>query len=921
MFGINNIKSRQIRLNNKKITKVQKISLVAAAIIPLCTGSYSAMAEEASTDEKVERIEVTGSRIKRIAFEAASPVITITAADMEASGFSTVSDVLRNSSLNSFGSFGGDSNNGWSSQAEISLKGTDARQSLVLIDGVRLTKSPITGGSANLNMIPTAAIERIDILTDGASAVYGSDAVAGVINIVLKKEFSGLEMSAKYEFPDSVTGQDSEKFTLTGGLSGERGSMVFSWEHYEEDELLMSDLDYATAQLVEEGADPQYLDNWWGLSSTGRTIQQWSNGWNDEPLNLQGNCDVYNGKGSGQFIGQLSKLSDADDSVCAYDYTTAAQELPSTRRDAMMTNMTYELTDDIRLVARGMWMNQQTKDVSAGVPAWFPVDIALPGRTITTSTGETLDLSPVEEGGWFGYRMNTLGDREAEHNDTTLDLVVGLEGELGEITWDLSANYARYDAFTWGSNYASTAQLTDSVGYMDADGNWSGWDPRDPDSLPPASVRANFDKRRVSTQNSLRGGVQFDVMDLPGGTWSAYVGASHLRETYYSKIDGQAEAGNVAGGNGGSGGIGSRTASAVFVESVFPIFKNLEVNIAARHDDYSDFGTTTNPQVSISYRPTENLLIRGSAGTGFQAPLLTDLYSDNIRGYRDNEVNFIGCYNQGISLEDCNLVDEYWATQGGNKNLKAEESENTNIGVVWQFAEHWQVKADMWTLDTENRVTTISPSVIQLMQIQTWMAEGGSVPISSKLPGVDILLRGNSDILEIFTPNTNAGLREISGIDAALNGRVETQVGAFDIDLNWSHMRKYRTSFISEEGTVALGDDELGDVGRPQDRVNMSLTWTYNDHSLNLYSYYIASQKDTFTNDEGETEVFDALASFTGHNLTYTYFTPWHGKLALGVLNLTEEDTPRRSLRPREPYKSLYDIRGRVFTLSYTQSF
>lgn len=897
-------------------------TILATAISSLLlTTPTFAVANDAAADGEIERVEVTGSRIKRISFEAASPVVTISAADMEASGFSTVSDVLRNSSLNSFGSFGGASNNGYSAQANIALKGTDARQTLVLIDGIRLSKSPITGGSANLNMIPTAAIERIDILTDGASAIYGSDAVAGVINILLKKDFTGLEFSAKNEFPDTVKGADSQKFTFTGGISGEKGSMVFSWEHYEEDQLLYSQLDYAKAQLNEEGLDPQFIDNWHGISSTGRVIEQASNGWSSQAPNLQGNCDVYNGKGSGTFVGPLKRLSDDAAAVCGYDWTQAAQVQPDTRRDSLMTNMKYQLTDDIELFARGMWMDQTTLDVSAGVPAWFPTDKALPGRTITTESGETLDLTPVENGGWFGYRMNTLGDRTAEHNDTSLDFVLGLEGSWGEINWDISANYAQYSAFTWGTNYASTPQLTSAIGGMDADGNWQGWDPRDPDSLPPADVAANFDKRRKTTQNSVRGGFQFDVMELPGGVWSAYFGASHTRETYYSKIDGQAEAGNVSGGNGGSGGVGSRTASAVFFESVFPVLDNLEINLAARYDDYSDFGTTTNPQLSVSYRPTEELLIRGSIGTGFQAPLLTDLYSDQLRGYRDNETNFIACYNQNIALEQCNLQDEYWGTSGGNPNLEAEESDNTNIGIVWQFAENWQAKVDYWTLDTENRVTDIAPEVIQLMQIQLWELEGQDVDISSRLPGVQIIYRGGDNINEIISPKTNAGLREIEGLDWALDGNVETEFGDFDLNLSWSHMKKYRTSFIDDEGETVLGDDELGEVGRPQDRVNMSLTWTSGDHSINLYSYYIASQKDAFVDADGANVVTDTLDSFTAHNITYTYHTSWNGRLSLGVLNATEEETPRRSARPREPYLTLYDVRDRVFTVNYTQTF
>ncbi|MEW6981549.1 TonB-dependent receptor [Colwelliaceae bacterium 6471] len=910
------------RSNFQRLARCKyKKSLLALTLTSLLAIAPSgAMAEEG---EEVERIEVTGSRIKRIAMEAASPIVTIDANMIDASGFSTVSDVLRSSSLNSFGSFGGASNNGWSAQANIALKGVSAEKTLVLIDGVRLSKSPITGGSANLNMIPTAAVERIDILTDGASAVYGSDAVAGVINVILKKNFTGLEVSAKFESPDEVKGADSQKYTFTGGISSDKGSMIFSWEHYEEEAILYSDLNYATAQLKEPGLDPEYIDNWHGISGTGRVIEQWSHGWNDQAPNLQNNCSAYNNIGSGGFIGPLKRLSN-DSIICGYDWTQAAQAMPETRRDSIMSSITYELSEDITLFARGMWMSQTTDDISAGDPSWFPTDHELPGRTITTAAGDTLDLTPVENGGWFGYRMNTLGDRSAEHNDNSLDLVVGLEGSFGNITWDLSANYARYDAFTWGTNYTSTPQLTSAIGSMDGEGNWSGWDPRDPDSLPPEDVRANFDKRRSTSQTSIRGGLQFDIMELPAGTLSAYVGASHSRETYYSKIDGQAEAGNVGGGNGGSGGIGERTVDAAFLEAVVPVLENLEVNLAGRYDNYSDFGSTFNPSISMSYRPVESLLLRASAGSGFQAPLLTDLYSAGSRGYADGETNYIACYLQGISPGDCNLTDEYWATAGGNPKLQPEDSDNTNIGLVWQFTDNFSMTLDYWTLETENLVDVLDHEVIQLMQIQLWEAEGEGVSISSRLPGVDIIYRGNGvgpNIEEIISPMTNAGLQKIAGYDWTVKGKVESSFGAFDMSVNWSHMAEYKTSYIDEEGNIVLGDDQLGEVWAPQDRINTSLTWSLDDHSVSLYSYYISSQEDSYVDDDGAKQVTDSLDDYTFHNLTYNYFTPWNGKLALSVLNVLNDDAPRRSDNPREPVAQLYDIRERVFTVSYTQTF
>ncbi|MGS0729322.1 TonB-dependent receptor plug domain-containing protein, partial [Shewanella sp. 0m-11] len=215
-----------------KFNKVAKlISLACGGVVALSTPAYAVENE----DDSVERIEVTGSRLKRVDMEGATPVTTITAEDMAVAGFSTVGDALRASTLNSFGSYGGTANNSWSSQATIQLKGASASDTLVLLDGQRMAKSPVLGGAAaNINTIPTSAIERIEILSDGASAIYGTDAVAGVVNVILKKSFEGIEFKARAEQAEAEGG-DNHSFSFTGGLTSENGNLVFTMEHYKKD--------------------------------------------------------------------------------------------------------------------------------------------------------------------------------------------------------------------------------------------------------------------------------------------------------------------------------------------------------------------------------------------------------------------------------------------------------------------------------------------------------------------------------------------------------------------------------------------------------------------------------------------------------------------------------------------------------------
>lgn len=216
---------------NSLLANSVRFALVGGAAMTAFTAPAVFAADEQAAD-KVERIEVTGSRIKRSDLEGASPVTTITADDMKVEGNFTVADALRNSNLNSFGSFSERSGSSAQSQATINLRGAGSSRTLVLIDGKRFPGSPTLGGSsANLNAIPMAAVERIEILTDGASSTYGSDAIAGVVNIIMKKNFQGIEFNVGGGSRDRDGGLTSKEFSVVAGYEMDKGNITFAFDH------------------------------------------------------------------------------------------------------------------------------------------------------------------------------------------------------------------------------------------------------------------------------------------------------------------------------------------------------------------------------------------------------------------------------------------------------------------------------------------------------------------------------------------------------------------------------------------------------------------------------------------------------------------------------------------------------------------
>ncbi|MCE9686655.1 TonB-dependent receptor [Shewanella sp. AS16] len=908
-----------------KLHPLAKMTALAGGSIMLTAVPSMAQAEQ---QDKVERIEVTGSHIKRIDMEGASPITTITAADLEKSGFATVGDALRSSNLNAFGSWGGGSNNSWGSQATVQLKGGSAFHTLTLLDGKRMAKSPVLdGGAANINTIPMAAVERIEILTDGASAIYGTDAIAGVVNIILKKDYEGIQLDARMDRP-TAEGGDSSNLSFTGGLDSDKGHLVLTLEHYESQKIKQSDRWYTRPFLLEGGDANDYQD-WVNISPTGRVLTQGdAGGWvYSAPFsNADKSCaDVY----GEQFLGVLNDSDYPGDTLCAYDYSRAAAISVGQKRNNTLIHYTYELSDDIELTARAFWAANETMDVSAPVPAAISIPNGLPAYT----TAEGLDLVELvaDPDAGMNFRFDTAGNRVAEHHDNIFDYLLALNGTTDYLSWDFSVNYNQYGNFTWGTGYQLKGATTDLIGSWDSDSNsFVGWDPRDPHSPMPQGATANYDKRMNATYLDVSGGASFDLFELPGGISGMYLGAAYREESLDSKVTALAEAGQIIGGNGGSGGEGERDVKAVYFELVLPLLDKLELNLAGRYDDYSDFGGTFNPQVSVKYNVLDPLLLRASWGNGFRAPTLSDLYQGTSEGF-GYITNYLNCYAEGEDIDTCGRRDYAPTRTGGNEALQPEESESYNFGLVWDITDQINISVDYWSLETSNLIETLDPDEIVKTQAKLWQAAdalGVARPeVGSVYAGASLEQRGNGRIDNVVSRKVNVGLSEREGMDVSMHASWDTQVGELKAGLSWSHYFKYKSTHVNS-GVRILGDNIAGREGSPDDRANVSLDYLVGNHSLSYFGNYISAQtswdriEGSWDPDAGQTEdegrLFEIDSVFY-HNLTYTYSLPWNDSLSIGVTNLTDEEP---SFKYDGTFDSdLYDIRGRTYWASFRQAF
>ncbi|MCC2616672.1 TonB-dependent receptor [Aestuariibacter halophilus] len=869
---------------NSKLANSVRLAMAFGATSIALGASNAAIAQEAEASEVVEKISVTGSRIKRTDLEGASPVISITAADIKMEGDFTVADALRSSSLNSFGSFSERSGSSAQSQATINLRGAGSRRTLVLLDGRRFPGSPTLGGaSANLNAIPMAAVERIDIMTDGASAVYGSDAMAGVVNIILKENFEGLTFNIGAGHRDNDEGTTSNEFSVVGGLSNDKGNITFAFDHQKRKGISDGARDYTKAQFNDFNGDGviQAYTETSGWSIYGATIAapDYSTATASPLCN-----DLISEYGSDTFA-----LVNADDdwsagsTYCMYAYANVSYNTASIDRNTLYVNANYEVTNDIEWFGQAMFV--QNHSFGRYAPP------AAPWRGITADNPH----NPYGEATPVGYfRWVGIGTRDGNVDDYNQDYTTGFRGTLdwNDASWEVYYHYNMADNKSVGEYYLSYGGLAHNQANDIDLGSDQG----------TANMKATTLQDSSAGFNQYFAGIGFDAFEFDGGVAAHYFGAEYMEQTYSDTYDGQSEAGLI-GGSAGNSASGERDITAIFFESVLPITDAIEINVAARYDDYSDFGDNLAPAVSARWELMEGLVLRASYSESFRAPGLDELNaatSFSAEGAID--------YATGATTEK--QYDTYYKS---NPNLGAEESDYTNLGVAWDINDQVGVKLDYFNLSIDN--------VIQTKTLQSLLTDESNGLINAVAPGTDtsnstfyLVRAASGTLIEAGTGYFNGRGFEVEGIDFTINAMMETEFG----DFRFNNVNSFVLKYEQELGGVIT--DTAGFSGQPEFKSVATLSWGYEDHSLAWNMTYTdsTSENEVLVNDRWTQE--GKLDSWLIHNLTYTYDAGDYGAVTLTINNLTDED-PVLNSAGQWTDQDLYNNFGRDYRVSYQISF
>lgn len=880
-----------------------------ALIAGVATGAVSnvALAQSADDDDSAEldRVMVTGSRISRADIEESLPVFTIDREQIELSGQVSVADLLRDLPLATGGNFRPQSGSTGQSFAGANLRALGEGRTLVLIDGRRAPVAPNIGSGNDLNLIPLGAVERIEVLADGASAIYGSDAIGGVINIITRSDFTGTELMYQQGFPDREGGDTQAGHALMG-ITGDRGQLMAGVSFNKRDIVFAADRPWS------RGGASTFSNNFLEVLPGNSTR------FLENPLYGSANTAGCQGPGF-----SVSSPSDPTDTRCFYDFTLVSADEASAKNESGFIRGKYDINDDWTLLLNAQLSRVTSFGRYAPVPSspWLVGDIGAiqlpPGTPNHPGT-------PPDQGGlnplWQDYqdvagdplglrhRFAANGPRDTSTDANLYDVDIGFVGTVFD-SWQVEG-YARKTIsqyFETGRNYIVSA-LAQPV--FDA-GDYNIYDPFNAPQEVLQSFTSTIGRDATYEADEYFFVANGDLMILPAGPLGVAFGTEYRTEKYKDIFDDLQANGNITGSAGNSA-QGERDYLAFFAEALVPVIDTLELNFQVRHDDYSDFGSETSPKVSFRWQPLDSLTVRGSWGQGFRAPPL-DILSANTSFSADGIVDVPTCIFLGVGA-DCDPPIQATTFVIANPNLGAETSDQYGLGVAFAPTDWFNGTLDYYQIEIDNRVAAIgSQQIINCLDgTQTNCPPGLTnlppvFPGPNEAAGLGVLRGSEGEILYIQRGFASLGTVETSGIDAQLDFTFDFG-GAGRLNSNI-----FGTYLLTYE--VDSGDDAAGEEGLPEWRVNWTNQWSIGDFSFGAIVNYIDGQSTALAANQ------DSVDSWTTLDLQANWFAPWNGTITLGIDNVTDEDPPLDPGYGDGFNFDLYDGYGAVYYARYLQTF
>ncbi|WP_157288368.1 TonB-dependent receptor plug domain-containing protein [Uliginosibacterium gangwonense] len=789
-----------------------RLSCLALALMSAAINARAADSEDASRDTQATQLSnvvVTGSRIPRTEKEGPTGVTVVTGKELESMGYTNVFDALAQQTQNTGFTQGADFGNTFTPAANtISLRGLGPNHTLVLVNGHRVSEYPVaydgTVNFVNLANIPSAMIDRVEILNGGASAIYGSDAIAGVVNIVLKKQLSGIDVNVKLGGTEHGGGGNG-RLQLVGGANYDKFSAVFGLELSRRDPIWSRQRGFMSDTTL-EGANPTSVWSRRDLD-TGRYV----------------GADSVCGGLAGNFDGSVRPWKSKSGVYCASGKASPSYWTTQTKNDSQnaYAGLNYELSDAATLFADLMVGFNSTQNNTRG-PTWTS-DAAGAGYFLNQSTGHyevwSRRFAPEEIGS--AERFNRVW------NDQSATVNLGVRGKVPSSTWNYEAAYSAsaYESRNTVSRLRSSIDqfyLGDKLG-VDADGI-SIYNPNTANfnrSLTPAEfdslVGQTTSHDRAWTQTLALSGTG-ELFELPSGPLKLAGVLEVGSQGYGTHPDPALNEGVFYNVKPVQNAGGNRSRFAAGVELAVPITKQLSGTLAGRYDDYSFAGRSDGKftyGTGLEYRPTRSLLLRSNYATSFRAPDMNYVYSATTRGYYSSSTDYYLCQKAGQPLSNCdyaNVSPGYNYTQVGSKDLKSENGTSFGYGLVFAPSANYDASIDYWNIKIKDLVTNLDPDVLLRTEAD---CRSGVKDIHSAecVDAISRITRNPSNspnnpdaVTNIAVNPINAASERTSGID--ISGKLRwsiPQVGSFQFRVAYTRVltHKYR-QFANDPETDLL---------------------------------------------------------------------------------------------------------------------
>lgn len=952
---------------NNLLANSVRLALVSGAM----TAAFTAPAVLAAEESTVERIEVTGSRIKRTDMEGANPVTTIDAASIEKMSVNNVGDLLQNLTSSAGAATNTQTNNGGDSSTRFSLRGIGSERTLVLINGRRVVAG---GGGANssvdLNTIPTAIVKRVEILKDGASATYGSDAIAGVVNIITKDDFEGFE--AKLNYGGSDKGDAVTKgIDVTFGAANDRGNVVVALGYSDQGDAFMGDRDFSEFELraYEDGTTQE----------GGSSAPPWVN------------ANTADGRVTrGPEYGDWRAYDGSTDS---YNYNPVNYlQTPSKRRYAsMFANYTlgeFGFLGEVNSFAEASYVQTTGNRLIAPEPLAPLIFFGSPAP-YSPNNYYNQKMGPKDSNGdayviddWR-RRMLETGGRANERDYKTFRTAVGFNGALNNgWDWELSYVWGQSDSVEKAAGYFNLDRVAEAVGptgWLDANGNLivdgngdavvdasgsqlvclndegaaidgcvplnifgtpGSADEISPEMLQYISGDYNTTETGQNKQEVLSAIISGDLFDLPAGSVGFAAGwESRTESGSYTPdsliLQGITTAGSAVGTSGGY------DVQEFFGELIVPILSEapmahlLDFEAAIRYSDYSTFGTNTSGKLGVKWMPVESLMVRATLSEAFRAPTTSDLYGGASVGfpeaidpcdgnfYTDAEYaaikaspNWANCTATGVPANgyDSGGVEQIPTNGGGSDNwggtqdLTPETADVFTAGVVFNpdFIENFSMSVDYWKIELENAISTVGTQT----RLDGCFESAEYCDTITRF-GADSAAAGGIITVDNYT--VNVGGINTSGIDYDLRYTFESGFGDWGLGLDGTYLLEY-DKFLADGSVI----DHVGRFEGNHDgmfaelKTNFTINWSISDFDTSLITRYISGVTETeagWWTDPFERDVdSNVVVDFqTNYNVSE------HLVLTAGVDNLFDEQPPFvYSAFGANTDVSTYDVIGRT---------